>query len=191
MPNPTLPKPIKTCRAYVMDNPAIPGSVQIVIASTHAKGKKVKQSTNQIFDHVEVRYRGRRTLYDLEAEIGERLQRFRIDEDKGVFNLPPTDALQTLREIIQDGSSVPNRAWSQGLARKRDAKSRRHWHVWVQSGKNEVGQVVTLTSDMRIYWSKSGAQGRAKRHKQNLLHADFLLCTDQACPAYGKRRTDL
>lgn len=80
---------------------------------------------------------------------------------------------------------------AQNMAEREDRKARQHWHVWVETKRSDSQQIIGLTLDPRVYWSKSGANGRVKREAQREVGAEIILCRDRVCPAFDKRRDEL
>ena len=156
-------------------------------------------------------------LRDLEREVHRRLDGCRYSENREFFRVHPDKALDVIREVKQDalrfrsqgltatgkprqptlpdtprGTSRADRHRARRRVAEEDRKARRHWHVWLQpEGKQTEESLVTaLNRDRKTYWSKSGAASRVKRERHREAHAEFILCSDVACPAYGKRRSE-
>ena len=204
---------------YVMINPALPGMVKVGMTTVGANERSRGLSSAiplpddfQVHGYVELPSISQSDLRELEQEALKRLVEYRHSSKREFFTVSPDQALAVLREVAQEArryrsqgltvtgkpqqpilaDTPPSKTRDQQRREARlDQKARMHWHVWVEAERNDGRQVIGLNLDTRNYWSKSGAVGRVKREASRQTHAGLILCQDTACPAYGKRRTEI
>ena len=206
---------------YVMTNRTIPGMVKVGLTTVGVVNRSVGLSSGlpspfEVYGNVDFPDFSEDELRKVEQVAHKRLSEHRYSKDREFFTVSPDQAMKVLHEIrvesIQyksQGLSVlgdarqpslpqtpPAKTRAQRIAEERkdarlDEKARTHWHVWVESERGDDEQVVTLALVNRHYWSKSGAVGRVKREVNHQIHAVAVQCQDSACPAYGKRRTEV
>ena len=205
MTNPTIPDMIKVGMTTVGAH-----SRAVGLSSSNAL-----PASFQVYGYVDLPNITQGELRDLEQEAHRRLERYRFSEDREFFTVSPDQALAVLHEVKQDAlqykaqgltvtgkprqptlpATPPRKTRSQLRAEARrlarlDEKARKHWHVWMEAGRNDNERVTSMVLNPRSYWSKSGAASRVKRETSHQKHAELILCRDSECPDYGKRRSE-
>ena len=143
-------------------------------------------------------------LHSLEREAHRRLQGFRFSPSKEFFTATENQIRLVLEGLKEEctqhmamGLSPTGKARQALLNMPTDSSKRTkrrstlvpptHWHIWQQQ-QRERQRVTSLELLTRTYWTKGGANGRAKKDQKKGIFSICSPCRDRNCPDYGRLR---
>ena len=197
-------------RLYILKNDFMPGMFKVGFTTVTGNSRvdSLSAAVPQDFEIVaEYEFPATLTygeLHSLEREAHRRLQEFRFSPSKEFF----TATEEQIRLVLEGLKEECSRHMAMGLSPTGKARqaslniamdnSKRakrhptlvpptHWHIWQQ--QIEEGQRVThLELLPRTYWTKSGANGRAKKDQKRGVFSVCSPCQDRNCPDYGRSK---